>query len=394
VFRRSGVSPDDIRTAADLAALPLTSTGDYRMRPLAETLARHARPDSLVERATSGSSGRPFVIRRTVWEDHLINQFRWRAYASFGLRLRDRIAGVRLCTPSHQRGSLLGRARQAVGVRRQHDVNSLASATEILQRLAALRPDAVMGYPSVLAHVASHRLMAGRPVVRPRLIVTGGETLVPFRRERIAAGFGARVFDIYGAHEFNLLAWECSRGGGYHVCDDNVALEILRDGRPAGPGERGEVVATALHCYAMPFLRYQLGDVATRGPEPCPCGQPFSTLRAVEGRMHDYFRMPDGSLLHPDTVVVPIMEAEAPWFDRYRLTQERVDRIVLQILPFERPTPERLARVRQLGAGHLPPGVSFHVEVVERFDADGSGKFRFCRSLVASHLDGIDWARV
>jgi phenylacetate-CoA ligase len=283
--------------------------------------------------------------------------------------------------------------RHALGIYRLYEVSSLAPAAEILRTLAALAPDVVTGYPSGLAHVASLALQAG-PAVRPRFVVTGGEALVPFRRARIEAGFGARVFDTYGAHEANLLAWECAAGGGYHVCDDNVVVEILRDGRPAAVGERGEVVITALHCYAMPFLRYRLGDLATRGPDPCPCGQPFSTLSAVQGRMHDYFRMPDGSLLHPDTLVVPIMEADAGWFDRYRLTQERTDRILLEVQAFEPPGAERISRVRRIAADQLPAGVSFHVELVDRLEPDPTGKFRFCRSLVESHLDDIDWARL
>jgi len=394
LFRRAQIRPEDVRAVTDLAALPVTAAADYRTQPPVETLSRRARPEALVPRPTSGSSGRPFVIRRTVWEDHLLNQFRWRAYRSFGLRARHRRATVGLHSRGHRRGSLAGRVRQAFGIYRELPVDSLAPAPEVLRTLAALQPDAIVSYPSVLAHLASLLPPDGEPPVCPRLVVTGGEALVPFRRERIAAGFGAPVFDLYGAHEANVVAWECPAGGGYHVCDDNVALEVLRDGRPAQVGERGEVVITALHCYAMPFVRYGLGDVARRGPTPCPCGQPFSTLGAVEGRMHDYFRMPDGSLLHPDTLVVPIMETDAAWFDRYRLTQERPDRILLEVLPFHRPSPERLSHLGRIAAERLPPAVSFRVEVVDRLEPEAAGKFRFCRSLVDSPLDAIDWSRL
>lgn len=390
-----GVRPGDVRAVADLEALPFTASQDYRTRPLEEVISARASPRSLVRRPTSGSSGRPFVIRRTGGEDHLLNQFRLRALRDFGVRLRDRIGHVRLVSASHRRGSWAGRVREALGIYREFPVDSLWPTERLLGALAAARPDVIKGYPSVLSRAAGRLREHPKPGLTPRLVVAGGETLAPFRRQRIHEGFGARVFDVYGAHEFNLLAWECPRAGGYHVCDDNVVLEVLRDGRPARPGERGEVVVTGLHGYSMPFLRYRLGDVAIRGPEVCPCGAPFSTLFGVEGRMHDYFRMPGGGLLHPDELVVPIMEAEAGWFDRYQLTQVREDLVVLQVQPFDDPGENRLARVRRIAAERLPSGVSFRLELVGRLEEPGpGGKFRFCRSLVASDLDGVEWGRL
>lgn len=72
------------------------------------------------------------------------------------------------------------------------------------------------------------------------------------------------------------------------------------NGDPAGgEGKSGEVVGTSLNYAAMPFIRYELGDVVTRGPERCACGSPFSTLAVIQGRVVNYFPLPDGRVLHP-----------------------------------------------------------------------------------------------
>jgi phenylacetate-CoA ligase len=76
------------------------------------------------------------------------------------------------------------------------------------------------------------------------------------------------------------MAWECRHSGDLHTCDDGVLIEVLVDGRPAEPGERGEVVVTNLHAYAMPFIRYRIGDVATR-EAPCGCGAPFAAIGEI-----------------------------------------------------------------------------------------------------------------
>ncbi len=391
LFEGVGIRPEQIRTAEDLTAIPVTSSQGYRVRPIRETLSRKSRPDRTVKRATSGSTGRPFIIRRSFVEEHLINFFRIRAYQQFGVRFSDKMAQIRLVSPSHHRGNLLGDIRQHLNIYRDYPVDSLQPVSQIIRQLEAVKPDIVKGYPAVLSHIAPFVLEEGNSAIHPGFLITGGESLVPFRRQIIEEGFGKRVYDIYGSHEFNVLAWECPISGEYHICDDNVIVEILRDGRPAKMGERGEVVATELHSYSMPFIRYGLGDIVTKGHEVCPCGQPFSTLKAIQGRMHDYFRMPDGKYLHPDEIVVPIMENESAWFDRYQLIQEREDLIVLRVRPFYTPGQNHVERVEEIARNRLPGNVAFRIEVVRELPLEDSGKFRFCKSLVDSQCEGIDW---
>ena len=292
---------------------------------------------------------------------------------------------------SHLRENTLGRIRQGIGVYREYSIDSLQSPSRIVQELSRLGPDIIRGYPAVLSHIAPSVAKAGTSRIRPRFLISGGESLIPVRRQAITNGFGSRIFDIYGAHEFNVLAWECRETDEYHICDDNVIVEILRDGRPAKEGERGEVVATGLHSYSMPFIRYRVGDIVTRGREMCSCGQPFSTLRAIQGRMHDYFRMPDGNYVHPDDLIVPIMESDSSWFDHYRLIQEREDFIVLKVKPFSTPSTHQLRRVEDIARNKLPDGVEFRIDLVKTLSFQRSGKFRFCRSMVKSDCEGFNW---
>jgi hypothetical protein len=153
-------------------------------------------------------------------------------------------------------------------------------------QLAALRPDVLSGAANVLAEVARVRGPGGRDALAPRVIVCAGEVLTPLDRRQISEGLGARVFDLYGSHELGLTAWECPAGSCLHVADDAVILEIVKDGRPAEPGETGEVLGTRLHALAMPFVRDRLGALATPGRHAVPVRgsllQPGSAL-AQEG---------------------------------------------------------------------------------------------------------------
>jgi phenylacetate-CoA ligase len=285
---------------------------------------------------------------------------------------------------SHERDPFPGNIRQLMGIYRIYPVNSLLPEGEIIQKLCELKPDVIYSYPSILIHIGKALTPESKSKIDPKMIISGGECLTAFRKSQIEKSFGKRVCAIYGAQEFHRLAWECPDGGHYHVCDDNVILEVLRQGKPAAVGERGEVVVTGLHSYGMPFIRYRLGDIATRGPDTCSCGLPFSTLQDIQGRMHDYFILPDGRAMHPDRIVVPIMEHESAWFDRYQLVQERTELITLRVKPLQTPSREQLSNVKTLAENRLPENMKFRVEIVDNISTDPGGKFRFCRSMIDS----------
>ena len=76
---------------------------------------------------------------------------------------------------------------------------------------------------------------------------------------------------------------------------EGVKLEILdADDKPCPPGSIGRVIVTPLHNFAMPLIRYELGDYAEFS-SPCPCGRGLPTLRAIRGRLRHGLIMPDGS---------------------------------------------------------------------------------------------------
>ena len=75
--------------------------------------------------------------------------------------------------------------------------------------------------------------------------------------------------------EFSGIAYECEAHVGHHVVGEGYIVEVLKDGRPAAPGEIGEVVVTDLNNYCLPFIRYRIGDLAEAldPNETCACGR-------------------------------------------------------------------------------------------------------------------------
>jgi hypothetical protein len=65
---------------------------------------------------------------------------------------------------------------------------------------------------------------------------------------------------------------------------DAFLVELLRDGRPAAPGELGRVMVTDLLGRTLPTIRYETGDLAIAPSGGCPCGRPLPVLASVVGR--------------------------------------------------------------------------------------------------------------
>lgn len=279
LFDRHRLHPRHIRGAVDLDLIPLTTGQDLRGLPASELLASGIDDASLVPVCANGSTGEALVVRRTRLEQGFQAMLRQRVYESFGLGLRGRIAVLGLpCSAEPTDSKVVGRWLSAMGVHPTLRIDGYLEPGSIVGQLEAFQPDLITALPGTLLRVAEHMIASGHDRIRPRIVVVGGEVLTPFVRRQLTQAFGVAPLQIYSTHEFQLLGWECRTHGGIHTCDDGAIVEVLKDGQPAPPGEEGEVVATNLHAYAMPFIRFRLADLVTRGAGTCACGQPFAVI--------------------------------------------------------------------------------------------------------------------
>jgi phenylacetate-CoA ligase len=342
----------------------------------------------LILRYTTGSTGEPTRVRRTELEDHLLQLFRLRARRLVGARLRDRMLGIRSRgVPSDTKPRSYKRLADAIGILRSASLDCLQPVDALAREVRRFAPDVLAGYPAVITEIATIWPDLRGQTRNPRLVFVGGEMVTSVMRRRIEQAFEARVVDFYGSHEVNLIGWECAVTGDLHLCDDNVIVEVVRDGRRVEAGETGDVVITALHSHAAPFLRYDLGDVATRGDEACRCGAPFSTLRNLQGRTMDFCVLPDGRKMH-HWELIPMSFWDMRWHRRYQLVQETRERFVLRVIADGQPPAEDLSALSSAIGRKLGPRATCRIDLVDDIAFPASGKHQLCRSEVGASQAG------
>lgn len=128
------------------------------------------------------------------------------------------------------------------------------------------------------------------------LILLGGNVETDVIREFEEASINLR--STYSCREVGPIGVSCkSNPDIYHIKNTNVIVEVATGDRPASDGERGNVLITGLHTYATPFIRYEVGDIATFYML-CPCGYDGPAVGKVFGRSKSYIKLADGSLVH------------------------------------------------------------------------------------------------
>ena len=117
--------------------------------------------------------------------------------------------------------------RSKLDISERGRVHCLLPIEEVLAHLLEFRPHVLRGFPTVLTNLSHILTKCDRNVIEPRLVITGAEIVTAEMRRKMMEGFRSPVLDLYGAHEFPLIGYECKHSGKYHLCEEALIAEIL-----------------------------------------------------------------------------------------------------------------------------------------------------------------------
>jgi len=375
-----GFQPGDLKSMADYARLPVLTKTDIREN--FQDLHAGDRRAGLLYKATGGSTGEPLRFGFTRESNDRRIAVMWRGYGWTGAPLGRRalfLWGGAVGDPS-ARTRLKDRLyhgpfpRRMLDSFRMRDDNLGAYADAI----AAWKPEAIVAYVGPLVRLAQWLVDNGRSIAGVRSVLGAAEALHDFQRPMIEAAFpGARAYNTYGCREFMLIACECGQRDGLHVNSDHLVVELVDDQPAAGGGRTGELAITDLHNWGMPFIRYVNGDLATTPADPgarCACGRGLPRLARIEGRRLDAIRTADGRTLPGE--FFPHMLKDVPGVRRFQVVQERLDAVVVSIVPGPDFGPDQDAYVRREIAKVLGDEAVIELRRVDDIPLTASGKFR------------------
>ena len=366
------------------ASLPLLERTE--VQSLAERLHINELPTGhgeTGESVTSGSSGRPVRIARST-----LDYFYWQAFQLREHVWRERdVSGTFL---SILRDDRRENVDETAHLRRMEDwgpptsvvwptgpsvlLDYRAPISALIDAVCEVAPDYLCTFPSLLLEILRCARDSGTPLPPLREAIAVGEATPPELFELCQEVWGAPLTSTYTAAETGPIAYRCREEERWHLQSEKSVIEVLDDEtRPCAPGETGRVIVTPLHNFAMPLLRYEIGDLATVGHGPCACGRTLPTLTDVSGRARDLLMLPSGDLRPPYYGHGAVMQVRA--IRQHQVVQTAVDQVCFRLVVARPLTAEEEGHIVESATEALGGAFAVAIEYVDEIVRGPTGKF-------------------
>ena len=365
LFKEAKIKPSDIKSIDDLNKIPISKKEHIVNLPLEKLIATNINLNNCMTLRTSGTTGNPLSL---YWEikarlTFFLQHYRWQLECGDKITNKHVVIGARW-VPVHP--------FQKIGIFETKRISNFENIETQIEEIKKFKPDTLIAYPSCVRILAKEAKEKGEEI-KLSLIFTSGEILDEHTRKLARDVLNAEIFDGYGANEVGGVCTECVKHEGYHIWSDSVIVEITRDGEPVSTGERGEITATNLTNYAMPFIRYNVEDLGILIENECSCGSPFPLMKITEGRKSDIVQLPDGKAISALSVYSCLLPIQG--IKQFQMTQEKTDRFTVKIVKDSKFTDTTIEEVKQTLKQRLGD-VEVEVFVVDNIPKEKSGKFR------------------
>jgi phenylacetate-CoA ligase len=290
MFDEAGITPDDIKTLADIRKIPFTTKQDLIDN---YPFGLFAVPMSSVVRlhASSGTTGRSIVVGYTKRDIDTWSDLMARCFVAAGLTKNDIIHNA------YGYGLFTGGLGAHYGAERLGASVIPISGGNTKRQIMILQdfgPTAICCTPSYALNLAEQGAAMGVDMrsLNLRVGLFGAEPWSEQMRDDIEDKLNLTALNIYGLSEIMGpgVSMECLEGRqGMHVFEDHFVVELIHPetGEILPYGEEGELVFTTITKEAFPLIRFRTRDISRLITEPCRCGRTHIRMDRVTGRSDD-----------------------------------------------------------------------------------------------------------
>jgi len=367
----------NIEEILDMGQLPFICKTDLRERR--EDFISQRRFLWKIIKTTGGSTGQPVTVWKSPGAVTSELAATWRSYQWAGVDIGDRQGrfwGVPFTKKDRMRSGLIdfvsNRRRVSAFSFNEHDLYKYHT---VMQRF---NPRYFYGYVSMIAEFADFLKRSGQQSDYDlNAIITTSEELTSYHRSLIETVFSTKVYNEYGCGEVGTIAFECEHGA-LHVMAENVLVEIYDGERRCENGEVGEIVVTELNNYAMPLIRYRLGDYAVLSPRMCACGRTLPVLENIYGREYDIIRNREGRLFHGEyfMYIFEDIQKNGLGVKAFQVRQRHLDEFHIKIVPEEGYGIITENLIRDKVRADFGKETKVEIEITDQIPRENSGKMR------------------
>ena len=382
-FDSSKIKPSDINSYQDFNRVPPLSKSDIQDN-LKELIAKNYSRETLIKDMTGGSTGSPLIFyydkkQRDSREAVALRHNHW-----VGWEIGDKVGMLWGSLRDINKPLKMRSKIRKFLLREERLTLNTYSLTEekmvnFAKKLIKFKPKIIFAYANAIYFFAQFLHTNNISGINPKAIVCSAEVLMPKSRELIEKVFNCRIFNRYGCREVSLIAGECELHKGMHISADSLYVEFIRDGKPVSNGKMGEIVITDLLNYAMPLIRYKIGDVGMPLDGICECGRSLPLMDNVQGRVTDFIITPGGRIIS-GSFALTISDVKG--IKQIQFVQEKVDLLKVRVVKNKFYTKESKNKLLNNLYKFLGNELIIQLEFVENISKEVSGKYRFSISKI------------
>ena len=383
MFKILNFEPQNVSKVEDLNKLPIL-TKEIINKNFNNLYATNYSRDNLILSSTSGSTGTPmkFYIDKR-WDACNITA----AYRSWSW------AGYK---PGDKMTYLWGAPNDLQTLRAIDKINNYLLRTITLDAfnlteenmmvyakiLSKFKPKIINTYASVIFLFSEFLKKEGIDYIKPKAILTTADMLYKHQRKAVEETFNCQIFDYYSGRETSLQAAECSEHFGYHLSMENAVVEFIKENEHVSPGETGRILLTDLCNYAMPFIRYEIGDLGTPSDECCPCGRKLPIMKSLKGRIFDFIITPEGKYIPGEYFHYIIIDHHIHGIKEFQILQKSINKLTVYIVKNPNEKTNDVNRFINLIQKEAGENVEIELEYTSLIKRTSSGKLRHVISKV------------
>jgi phenylacetate-CoA ligase len=241
-------------------------------------------------------------------------------------------------------------------------------------KMERFQPDLVVAYAGAAFALARFLADRNRRPSYPSIgIVSSAESLLPRMRKEIESVFQCPVFDRYGSREFGAVMAECTAHTGMHINEMDCITELVDSCNADMPNR---IIITYLPNRAMPFIRYDTGDLGGRlRSEPCTCGRSSAQLSDIKGRQSDIIYTASGQAVHGEFFTHLLYHVDG--VRQFQFVQDSLTRYRLLVVGEEETYASYSAEWKKRILAKVGPESRVEIIPVERIPVLSSGKYKF-----------------
>ena len=376
LFKSLGMKNNDINSIKDLERLPILSKAQIKNEM--EEFWPNKCGQAYIDKGSGGSTGMPLKYRLSheCYERGFALLFRGWKFA--GYELGDRmavVAGASLVSTSDKEAI---KKKIQDYVMNFHCYSSYGMDNNTLNlyfaHLNKWKPSYFYGYASSLYLLAKY-ISENNLVLKfhPKSIFSTSEVLINQQREVIEHVFQTKVFDTYGVNDGGLSAFECPVHDGMHIDYERSIIQTVDDQGKVVTGQIGRIIGTSLYNYAMPFIRYETGDLGLIDTvTSCACGCKRPLLKQVYGRTTDYLKL-NGKIIGSPVLTVLMGKVD---LENYQIVQVNSNTINIKYVNSSLLASEDTKFIERSFFEHVGP-IKINFEKVKPEELSAKNKHKF-----------------